>query len=254
MENTVRIALCGCFGKMGKIVSEEVKKNPNMEIVAGIDRSNRKSDEFSVFRDATAINVDCDVILDFSHPSSLESLLSFAISHRIPLVLCTTGYSDNQVEKIHESSKKIPIFWSSNTSIGISVLIEISKIAKEILGKEFDIEIIEKHHNKKIDSPSGTALMIAESVSDENTEYVYDRTKSKNARKQNEIGIHSIRCGGIKGEHEIIFASEHEVLSFKHSADSREVFAKGALKAVLFIENMKPGLYNMKNLLNFKNE
>ena len=111
----IKIALCGCFCKMGKMVSEEVKKNLNIEIVAGIDRSNRKSDEFSVFRDATAINVDCDVILDFSHPSSLESLLNFAISHRIPLVLCTTGYSDNQVEKIHESSKKIPIFWSSNT-------------------------------------------------------------------------------------------------------------------------------------------
>lgn len=249
----IRLSLCGCFGRMGKIVTEEVQNFHDMEIVSGIDKEGRKSEEFPVFENANLINTNCDVILDFSHPSAIDSLLSFSVKNRNALVICTTGYSDSQLDNIKKSAKNIPIFFSSNMSIGISVLINLSKIAKNFLGDEFDIEIIEKHHNKKIDAPSGTALMIANSISDNPENFVYDRHLRRQKRSKNEIGIHSVRCGGIMGEHEIIFASENEYLSIKHYLSSRKVLARGALEAVRFIFEQNPGLYSMDEILKWKN-
>lgn len=251
MGKEIFLSLCGCFGRMGKSVIDELENFPEISISCGIDRSSRKSELFPVFDCACKIDKS-DVILDFSHPSALDSLLEFSTKKSIPLVICTTGYSDEQVEKIKKGSEKIPIFFSSNTSLGINAMINISKIVKNILGSEFDIEIIEKHHNKKIDAPSGTALMIADAVSDESSKYIFDRSSLKRKREKNEIGISSIRCGGIMGEHEIIFASENEILSMKHSISSRRVLAKGALEAVKFIINQDSGLYSMENLINWR--
>ena len=233
MNKEIFLSLCGCFGRMGKCVIDEVENFPEISISSGIDKSNRKSDLFPVFDCADKIDVKSDVVLDFSNPSALDSLLEFSIKKSISLVICTTGYSEDQIEKIKKASEKIPIFFSSNTSLGINVMINLSKMAKSILGSEFDIEIIEKHHNKKIDAPSGTALI-------------------KRKREKNEIGISSVRCGGIMGEHEIIFASENEILSLKHSISSRRVLAKGALEAVKFIINQDAGLYSMEDLINWR--
>lgn len=252
MSKEIFLSLCGCFGRMGKCVIDEVENFPEISISSGIDKSNRKSELFPVFSNADKIVEKTDVILDFSNPSALDGLLEFSMKKSIPLVICTTGYSEEQIEKIKKGSEKVPIFFSSNTSLGINVMINISKIAKNILGSEFDIEIIEKHHNKKIDAPSGTALMIADAVSDESSKYIFDRSSLKRKREKNEIGISSVRCGGIMGEHEIIFASENEILSLRHSISSRKVLAKGALEAVRFIVNQGPGLYSMEDLINWR--
>jgi len=252
MNKEIFLSLCGCFGRMGKCVIDEVENFPEISISSGIDKSNRKSELFPVFDCADKIDVKSDVVLDFSNPSALDSLLEFSIKKSISLVICTTGYSEDQIEKIKKASEKIPIFFSSNTSLGINVMINLSKMAKSILGSEFDIEIIEKHHNKKIDAPSGTALMIADSISDDTSKYVFDRSSLKRKREKNEIGISSVRCGGIMGEHEIIFASENEILSLKHSISSRRVLAKGALEAVKFIINQDAGLYSMEDLINWR--
>ena len=252
MNKEISLSLCGCFGKMGKVVIEESKNFSDITISSGIDKSNRKSEFFPVFDSPKKIDCNCDVILDFSHPSSLDDLLEFSTKKSIPLVICTTGYSDDQINEIKKCSEISPIFFSSNTSLGINVMINIAKRAKKMLGSSFDVEIIEKHHNKKIDSPSGTALMIADSISDESTKYVFDRSSLKQKREKNEIGISSVRCGGIMGEHELLFASDNEILSIKHSVNSRKVFANGALEAVRFISNKEPGLYSMNDLINWR--
>ena len=252
MNKEIFLSLCGCFGRMGKCVIDEVENFPEISISSGIDKSNRKSELFPVFDCADKIDVKSDVILDFSHPSALESILNFSVKNKNSIVICTTGYNNYQLDMIKRFSDQIPIFLSSNTSIGISVLINIAKIAKDILGEDFDIEIIEKHHNKKLDAPSGTALMIANAIADDSSEFVYERHSRRQKRSKNEIGIHSVRCGGIMGDHEIIFASENEYLSFKHCLNSRKVLAKGALEAVNFVFEKKPGLYSMNNLLEWK--
>lgn len=248
----IKLSLCGCFGRMGQIVIEEAKNFHDIKINSGIDRSGRKNELFPVFDCAENINNECDVILDFSHPSALESILNFSVKNKNSIVICTTGYNGCQLDIIKRFSDEIPIFLSSNTSIGISVLTNIAKIAKDILGEDFDIEIIEKHHNKKLDAPSGTALMIANAIADDSSEFVYERHSRRQKRSKNEIGIHSVRCGGIMGEHEIIFASENEYLNFKHCLNSRKVLAKGALEAVRFVFEKKPGLYSMNDLLEWK--
>lgn len=252
MEKEIFLALCGCFGKMGKAVIEESENFSDITVSCGIDRSNRKSNLFPVFDSPNKIDCNCDVILDFSNPSSLNGLLEYSSQKSIPLVICTTGYSDDQVESIKKCAELSPIFMSSNTSLGINTMINIAKKAKNLLGSNFDIEIIEKHHNKKIDSPSGTALLIADSISDESTKYVFDRSSIKQKRSKNEIGISSVRCGGIMGEHEILFASDNEILSIKHCVNSRKVFANGALEAVRFISTKEPGLYSMNDLIKWR--
>jgi 4-hydroxy-tetrahydrodipicolinate reductase len=255
----MEIIICGCFGKMGREVFKTALTRENTKIVAGIDRNVKKfgnvikdSENFyvaPVFENASQVNIKCDVIIDFSSPTALDSLLEFAKKNSIALVICATGYTQEQCDLIHEFSKNVPVFMSSNTSLAVNLLIKLAKISKQILGNEFDIEIIEKHHNQKVDAPSGTAMMMAKSLSEKNTELVFNRTNIEGKRNSNEIGIHCIRGGTIKGEHEIIFAGLGECFTLKHVAESREIFARGALSAAEFIKSKSSGFYTMTDLM-----
>lgn len=248
----LRILLSGCNGKMGREVSASAAQNQNCTIVAGVDLHSEIPNEYPVFQQISEVDVESDVLIDFSNPALLPSLLEFAKQNKKPAVLCTTGYDKDQVEKITSISEKIPVFYSGNMSLGINLLIELSKKAAQVLGNNFDIEIIEKHHNQKIDAPSGTALMIADgiaSVRKEPTHYVYDRHSQRKKRETSEIGMHSIRGGTIVGEHEVIFAGSHEVITLSHSAQSKEIFANGAINAAQFLVKQAPGLYDMSDLL-----
>lgn len=237
---------------MGGVFTACARKNENCEIVAGIDKFGGESLPYPVYPEAGAVDVSADVLVDFSHPSQLASLLAFGEKTDTPLVLCTTGYDEKQAETIRNAAKKIPVFYSGNMSLGINLLIELSKKAMQVLGTDFDIEIVEKHHNQKLDAPSGTALMIADSLNAQSADemhYVYDRHSQRRKRTPDEIGIHSVRGGTIVGEHEVIFAGPHEVITLTHSAESREIFALGALKASLFLAGKPLGLYSMADLL-----
>jgi 4-hydroxy-tetrahydrodipicolinate reductase len=255
----MNIIICG-VGKMGNAVFDLALKDTGIKIVAGIDRNAKEMKNVMkdscgsiiapVLESISKVKNKCDVIIDFSSPSTLSSLIDFAKKNRVALVLCTTGYNDGQLEQIHEISKEIPVFISGNTSLAVNLLIKLAKIAKQILNSEFNIEIIEKHHNQKHDAPSGTALMLASTLSDNDTELVYNRTDVRNKRKNNEIGIHCIRGGTTKGEHEVIFAGPGECLSIKHVAESREIFARGAISAAKFVNDKSSGLYTIDNLIN----
>ena len=248
----MKVIICGCNGKMGKAVIEAVKKSDNSGIVAGVDINQSENSDFPIFEDIKKINLSADVIIDFSHPSALSSVLEYSKKNKIPAVICTTGLSCEQVKNIKETALEVPIFYSRNMSLGINLLLELTKIATKVLGKSFDIEIIEKHHNQKIDAPSGTALMIAEEISEtlnNNTKYVFDRTQKRSPRSKNEIGIHSVRGGSIPGEHEVIFAGKNEIITLSHHAGSRDIFAIGALRAAEFIYTQNPGIYSMKDMI-----
>ena len=247
-----RIIISGCNGKMGREVSNCVAQRKNCLVVGGIDLNAELPNHYPVFTKPEEINVEADVIIDFSNPALLPSLLQYAEKTGIPLVLCTTGYHQAQVELITKVSKNVPIFYSGNMSLGVNLLIELSKKAAQVLGSNFDIEIIEKHHNQKIDAPSGTALMIADGISSvrsETTHYIYDRHSQRKKREETEIGIHSVRGGTIVGEHEVIFAGPHEVITLSHSAESKEIFALGAVNAASFLAKQPAGLYSMSDLL-----
>lgn len=247
-----RIIISGCSGKMGREIYLCAAQREDCVIVGGIDLSSQDVVEFPVFHKPMEINVEADVIIDFSNPALLPSLLQYAEKTGIPLVLCTTGYSSAQVDTIRRVSQSVPIFYSGNMSLGINLLIELAKKASQVLGDSFDIEIIEKHHNQKIDAPSGTALMIADGIStvrDSSTHYVYDRHSQRKKRDTAEIGIHSVRGGSIVGEHEVIFAGPQEVVTLSHSAQSKGIFASGAINAALFLTNQPAGLYDMSHLL-----
>jgi dihydrodipicolinate reductase len=248
----LRILLGGCNGKMGREITACVAQNQDCEIVGGIDRYTEIPNEYPVFPTVQEVDVPADVIVDFSHPALLSPLLEYAQAHKIPAVLCTTGYDKLQTELIAQAAENIPVFHSGNMSLGVNLLIELSKKAAQFLGGGFDIEIIEKHHNQKIDAPSGTALMIADEISavrEGTTRYVYDRHSQRKKRESAEIGIHSVRGGTIVGEHEVIFAGSHEVITLSHSAQSKEIFANGAVSAAQFLMKQPAGLYNMSDML-----
>ncbi|HEX2985945.1 MAG TPA: 4-hydroxy-tetrahydrodipicolinate reductase [Caproiciproducens sp.] len=248
----LRIILCGCNGKMGRVISACCLARKDCAIVAGIDLHTEVKNEYPVFATPSEIDVEADAVIDFSNPALLPSLLEYGTQKKVPLILCTTGYNQVQVETIKKASEKIPVFYSGNMSLGINLLIELSKKAAQVLGDGFDIEIIEKHHNQKIDAPSGTALMIADEISsvrEGNMHYVYDRHSQRKKRETNEIGIHSIRGGTIVGEHEVIFAGSNEIITLSHSAQSKGIFASGAVNAALFLVKQESGLYNMSDLL-----
>ena len=193
-----------------------------------------------------------DVIIDFSHPSALDDLLSYCTMNGVPVVVATTGYTDEQIAKIKKTSEQIPVFFTFNMSLGINLLVELGKRAVNVLGGQFDIEIVEKHHNLKKDAPSGTAIMIAEALNSElgnKYHYVYDRHSVRKPREATEIGIHSIRGGTIVGEHDIIFAGHDEVITLSHSAASKEVFANGSINAAIFLSKKENGLFDMSDLL-----
>ena len=250
------IILSGCNGKMGKAVTKSVAEAENIEIVGGIDIYAENLSGYPVFSNPSAvpdeITKKADVIIDFSNPSALAGLLEYAVKNSIPAVISTTGLNDAQINLIKDASAKIPVFFSANMSLGVNLVCELAKKAASVLGDSFDIEIIEMHHNQKIDAPSGTALMLADSVSsamEEQPKYEYNRQSKREKRTKNEIGIHSVRGGTIVGEHEIIFAGRDEVIKLSHSAASKDIFAVGAVNAAIYLYDKKPGLYSMRDIV-----
>lgn len=247
-----KIILCGCNGKMGAAITGIVNERDDCEIVAGVDVNTAKTFGYQVYANIVDVTENADVIIDFSHPSTLDSILAYAVDKQMPAVLCTTGYSEGQLAQIEEASQKVALFHSGNMSLGINLLIALSRKAAQILGDSFDVEIVEKHHNLKLDAPSGTALMIAKAISEElpyESRYEYDRHSVRRKREKNEIGIHSVRGGTIVGEHEVIFAGHNEVVTLSHSAQSKGVFAAGAVNAAVYLNGKSAGLYDMNNLI-----
>ncbi len=250
----INVVLCGSGGKMGGYVAEALREDKEMQIVAGVDKFNN-SQSFPVFKSFSEITTPCDLIIDFSNPVLLDDILTFALNKKIPLVIATTGYSKNQIEHINNASLEIPIFFTFNMSLGVNLICSLAKKAASILGDGFDVEIVEKHHNQKIDAPSGTAIMLANSVNEvfgDTKNYEYDRHSKRQKRSKNEIGIHSVRGGTIVGEHDVIFAGHDEVVTISHSAYSKEVFAVGAVKAAKFLYGKKAGLYDMNSIMSFE--
>lgn len=250
-----KIILSGCGGKMGKVIAREVSLRDDCEIVAGVDIYSDGSADFPVYDDFSKIEENSDVIIDFSNPSVLDGLLSYSISKNKPAVICTTGFSPEQVNDIKKAAEKTAIFYSGNMSLGINLLIELAKKAEKVLGSAFDVEIIEKHHNQKLDAPSGTALMIADGISEvmkQEPQYVYDRHSYRKKREKNEIGIHAVRGGTIVGEHQVIFAGHDEVVTLTHQAHSKEVFAVGSINAAVYLNGKSAGMYNMSDMLSDK--
>ncbi len=249
----IKAILVGACGQMGRNITLCANESDDIKIVAGVDKYNCGMD-YPVFASFDQVNTQADVIIDFSNVSLLEDLLSFAIDKKLPVVIATTGYNDAQIVKIKEAAKIIPIFFTFNMSIGVNLLCSLAKKAASILGDGFDIEIIEKHHNQKLDAPSGTAIMLANAVNDvfdDTYKYEYDRHTKRAKRAKNEIGIHSVRGGTIVGEHDILFAGRDEVITLSHAAHSKQVFATGALKAARFITGKLAGLYDMNDIMNF---
>jgi len=248
----IKILMSGCNGRMGQVISVMVSQRSDAEIICGVDPYDGIKNEYPVYSYFEDVKEKPDVIIDFSNPAALGGLLKYAVENNVPCVLCTTGYSKEQIESINKAAESIAVFRSGNMSLGINLLIELSKTAAKVLGGDYDIEIVEKHHNRKIDAPSGTALMIADGISaveEYEPEYVYDRHSVRKKRDKKEIGISSIRGGNIVGEHDVIFAGENEVLTISHHAQSRNLFGEGAVNAAVFLADKKPGNYNMTDLL-----
>ncbi len=246
------IVLCGANGRMGRFITEAVKKREDCRIVAGVDINTLAASDYPVFATIGAVDVKADVLIDFSHPSLLDSILDFVKKNNIPAVLATTGYSAQQTAKIREASKTAPIFFTFNMSLGVNLLVSLAKKAASVLGDSFDVEIVEKHHNQKLDAPSGTAVMLADAINDvfnNELSYEFDRHSKREKRPSKQIGIHSVRGGNIVGEHDVIFAGHDEVITLSHHASSREVFALGAVKAALFMKGKGAGFYDMNDVI-----
>ncbi len=247
----IKVLLSGCCGKMGNAIINLAKECDDINIIAGVDAFAHPL-QFPVFKSFNEVNTNQDVIIDFSNVAVLDDLLDFALSKKTPVLIATTGFDEKQIDKIKNASKDIPVFFTANMSLGINVLCGIAKRVAGILGSDFDIEIVEKHHNRKVDAPSGTAIMLANainSVFEDTYNLEYDRHSKRRMRPKNEIGIHSVRGGTIVGEHEVIFAGHEEVITLSHSAQSKGVFASGAIAAARFLANSKPGLYDMNDII-----
>ena len=248
----VKIFLNGCCGRMGKAIANLCYNNPDYKIVAGGDIIENKNYDFPVYTSLSECTEDFDVIIDFSNAKAVPTILEFALSRKKPFICCTTALSDDTVSAILSASEKIAVFKSANMSLGINMMVELCKQATRILYPEFDIEIVEAHHNRKLDAPSGTAIMIANGIKeeiDDNVEYVYDRHSVNKARSKNEIGISSTRGGNIVGEHSAMFISDEEIVTISHSAQTRDVFAKGALTAAKFMAGKEKGYYTMSDVI-----
>lgn len=245
------IILCGCCGHMGRAVAEAAAAAGH-RIAAGVDRCAADGTAFPVYPTAEAVTETADVLIDFSHPSALSGVLATAIARQLPTVIATTGLDDAQIAAIRAAATKIPVFFSSNMSVGVAVLAALTKKAAAVLGADFDVELVEMHHNRKLDAPSGTALMLADAARQglaHPVEYVYDRHDRRQKRAPEEIGISSVRGGNIVGEHQVIFAGGDEVLTLTHRAQSRGIFAAGALRAAAFLMEQPAGLYTMESLV-----
>ena len=249
----VKIIISGCNGHMGRVVADLCAADPEVEVAAGFDVLGPADRDFPVYASPEQFQGQADAVIDFSSPAALDGLLAFGTARHIPLVLATTGYSPEQVAQIGAAALQVPIFRSANMSLGINVLLELVKKAASVLGDSYDIEIVERHHRRKVDAPSGTALMIADAAASacgHETQYVFERHSVRQPRDKKEIGISAVRGGTIVGEHEIIFAGHDEVMEIRHTALSREIFAQGALEAAKFMASVeKPGLYDMSMLV-----
>lgn len=250
-----KILLHGCNGRMGRMITELVRNDADAEIVAGVDSYTGVANDYPVYDSIEKCDSDADVVIDFSNAGAVDALLDHCVEKKVPVVLCTTGLSEAQLAKVQEASGKTAILKSANMSMGINLLLKLLKDAAKVLGNAgYDIELVERHHNQKLDAPSGTALALADSVNEAlNGEYhyVYDRSQVRQKRDEKEIGISAVRGGTIVGEHEVIFAGTDEVIEFKHSAYSRNVFAKGAVEAAKFLAGKEPGMYDMSDVIQF---
>jgi 4-hydroxy-tetrahydrodipicolinate reductase len=248
----INILMSGCNGRMGQVITRLAGQSEDLMIAAGFDIADTIKNSYPVFTDLSKCDEKLDVIIDFSNPNAFGKLIAYAEARKLPLVMCTTGLTQAQLKHLEESSKNIPVFFSANMSLGVNLLIDLVKKAAKVLEHNFDIEIIEKHHNQKLDAPSGTALAIADGINsalEEKQEYIYDRHSRMKKRSKTEIGIHAVRGGTIVGEHSVIFAGTDEIIEINHIANSKEIFATGALRAAKFLYNKKPGFYNMNDLI-----
>ena len=249
----VKIIMHGCNGHMGQVISGIVEKDPDAEIVAGIDIADQGKNSYPVFTDIDACQVEADAIIDFSSAKATDKLLEYSAARQIPVVLCSTGLSEEQLAKVEETSKKVAVLKSANMSLGINTLLKLVQDAAKVLATAgFDMEIVEKHHRLKVDAPSGTALALADSINeamDNKYHYVYDRSQKREKRDDKEIGISAVRGGTIVGEHEIIFAGQDEVIEFKHTAYSKAIFGKGAVEAAKFLAGKPAGGYDMSDVI-----
>lgn len=246
------IAICGANGKMGKTVYNCTVDRSDCKVVAGIDLFTKQYADFPIVDSPNKLPVKPDVIIDFSNPASLDVLLEYCLSTGTPIVIASTGYTDEQIAKIKSAAEQIPVFFTFNMSLGINLLVQLAKKAAEVLGDRFDIEIVEKHHNQKLDAPSGTAIMLANAINEtlnNSKQYVYDRHSRRQKREKSEIGMHAIRGGTIVGEHDVIFAGNDEVITLSHSAASKTVFAEGSVKAAIYLKDQPAGLYDMQMLI-----
>ena len=248
----INVLLSGANGFMGRAVASLAENDPEIKICAGIDINTLEYGGFPIYKTPGEFGGACDVIIDFSHVSAFDGILDYAKTNRIPVIFATTGLSEEQKQAMKEASKVSPVFYSANMSVGVNLLIDLVKRATEVLQYNYDIEIIEKHHNRKLDAPSGTALAIADAIAEtrENeTEYMFDRHSVRRKRSENEVGIQAVRGGTIVGEHDVIFAGHDEIIEIKHEALSREIFAAGALRAAKFMKGKPAGMYNMNDTL-----
>lgn len=248
-----RVIMHGCNGRMGQVISGLIAADESVELVAGVDVSTHITNPYPVFTSIKECDVEADVIIDFASAKAVDDLLEYCVEKQIPCVLCTTGLSEEQLKKVEEASKKVAILKSANMSLGINLLMKMLKEATHVLADAgFDIEIVEKHHNQKLDAPSGTALALADSINEElnnEYEYVYDRSQVRQKREKKEIGISAVRGGTIVGDHDVIFAGMDEVITFSHTAYSRSVFGKGAVQAAKFLKGQPAGMYNMSHVI-----
>lgn len=249
----IKVIMHGCNGKMGQIITGIIAEDAEMEIVAGIDVSNHIQNTYPVFPTIKECDVEADVVIDFCVTAAVDGLLEYCVEKQVPCVLCTTGLSNEQLEAVEEASKKVAILKSANMSLGVNTLLKLLKEAAVVFAPAgFDIEIVEKHHNQKLDAPSGTALALADSINeamDHQYEYVYDRSQVRQKRGTKELGISAVRGGTIVGDHDVIFAGNDEVVTFSHRAYSRGVFAKGSVVAAKFLHGKDAGLYDMADVL-----
>ena len=249
----VKIIMHGCNGHMGQVISGIVEKDPDAEIVAGIDIADQGKNSYPVFTDIDTCQVEADAIIDFSSAKATDKLLEYSAARQIPVVLCSTGLNEEQLAKVEETSKKVAVLKSANMSLGINTLLKLVQDAAKVLATAgFDMEIVEKHHRLKLDAPSGTALALADSLNeamDNQYHYVYDRSQKREKRDDKEIGISAVRGGTIVGEHEIIFAGQDEVIEFKHTAYSKAIFGKGAVEAAKFLAGKPAGRYDMSDVI-----
>ena len=251
----IKILMHGCNGKMGRMITELVKNDDGAVIAAGVDTYTGIANDYPVYESIDQCDTDVDVVIDFSNAGAVDALLDYCAEKKIPVVLCTTGLSEEQLEKVRETSEKTAVLKSVNMSVGINLLLKLLKDAAKVLGNAgYDIELVERHHNQKLDAPSGTALALADSINEAlNGEYhyVYDRSQVRQKRDAKEIGISAVRGGTIVGDHEVIFAGTDEVIEFRHSAYSRNVFAKGAVEAAKFLAGKETGMYDMGDVIQF---